>query len=168
MANQKNNPIWVDETEEEERLSAEEELIVNVAEDFWEALEVQGMSKKDLADRMGKRKSDISQLLSGNRNLGLRTIADIAYYLGCEAMFKLCPRDHQTVVGGPSEVEIAGREDGWQSLDPQMDGVKVGDRRANPDRHFVFEIPGMTDNEEFSASQSHKQFEWVSEEASNG
>lgn len=64
------------------RLLREEELILDVTEVFSEMLEQERVSKTVLAQRLGKTKGFVSQILTGGRNLTLRTIADIADALG--------------------------------------------------------------------------------------
>jgi transcriptional regulator with XRE-family HTH domain len=64
------------------KLLREEELILDVTEALSEMLEREGVSKTVLAQRLGKTKGFVSQILAGGRNLTLRTIADIADALG--------------------------------------------------------------------------------------
>ena len=64
------------------RLLAQEELILEVTEVLCGLLEEEKISKKELAERLGKTKGFVSQLLNGGRNLTLRTVADILYVLG--------------------------------------------------------------------------------------
>ena len=64
------------------RLMAQGDLIMEVTETLCELLEKEGVSRKELADRLGKTKGFISQLLNGGRNLTLRTVADILHVLG--------------------------------------------------------------------------------------
>jgi transcriptional regulator with XRE-family HTH domain len=64
------------------RLLAQEELILEVTEVLCGLLEEEKISKKELADRLGKTKGFVSQLLNGGRNLTLRTVADILHVLG--------------------------------------------------------------------------------------
>jgi transcriptional regulator with XRE-family HTH domain len=70
------------EDEEFRRLFAQEDLILEVTEKICELLEKEKISRKELADRLGKSKGFISQLLNGGRNLTLRTVADILHVLG--------------------------------------------------------------------------------------
>ena len=65
------------------RLLRQEELILEVTEALSQALKKEGINKKDLADRLGRTKGFVSQLLAGGRNLTLRTIADVADALDC-------------------------------------------------------------------------------------
>jgi transcriptional regulator with XRE-family HTH domain len=64
------------------RLLAQEELILEVTETLCELLEKEKISRKELADRLGKTKGFVSQVLNGGRNLTLRTVADILHVLG--------------------------------------------------------------------------------------
>lgn len=65
-----------------ERLVVQETLILDATETIVELLERTGVSRQELATRLGKSKGFISQLLSGERNMTLRTLADLAYVLG--------------------------------------------------------------------------------------
>jgi transcriptional regulator with XRE-family HTH domain len=64
------------------RLMAQGDLIMEVTETLCELLEKEKISRKELADRLGKTKGFVSQLLNGGRNLTLRTVADILQVLG--------------------------------------------------------------------------------------
>jgi transcriptional regulator with XRE-family HTH domain len=57
---------------------AQEGLILEVAEQVWAALERRGVSKQELAQRLGTGKSHVTQVLNGGRNMTLRTLSDIA------------------------------------------------------------------------------------------
>jgi transcriptional regulator with XRE-family HTH domain len=61
---------------------AEEALIVEVAEKIWAAMDAAKVTRTELADRLGKSKAYISQLLNGSRNMTLRSLAGLAYSLG--------------------------------------------------------------------------------------
>lgn len=67
------------------KLMAQGELIMEVTETLCELLEKEKVSRKELADRLGKTKGFVSQLLNGGRNLTLRTLADILHVLGYKA-----------------------------------------------------------------------------------
>lgn len=64
------------------RLLRQEELILDITEALSKALEEEGVTKTELAKRLGKTKGFVSQILAGGRNLTLRTIADVADALG--------------------------------------------------------------------------------------
>ena len=63
---------------ENRRLLRQEELILKITVALSEALTEAGITKTELADRLGKTKAFVSQILAGGRNLTLRTIADVA------------------------------------------------------------------------------------------
>ena len=66
------------------RLLQQEKLILEVTDVLSDALRREGLSKTDLATRLEKTKGFVSQVLAGDRNLTLRTIADVADALGYE------------------------------------------------------------------------------------
>jgi transcriptional regulator with XRE-family HTH domain len=55
--------------------------------------EDQGVSKSDLASRIRRSKGYITQLLGGERNLTLRTLAEVAYALGTRVTLDTEPVD---------------------------------------------------------------------------
>ena len=73
------------------RLLNQENLILEVTEELCRLMSESNVSRSDLAQRMGKSKGSISRLLSGDRNLTLRTIADLADSLEGVASFKIQP-----------------------------------------------------------------------------
>lgn len=71
-------------------LLAEERLILEATEAVVAVLDANGISRQELAQRMGKSKGFVSQLLSGERNMTLRTLADLGHALGCR--FRVVPQ----------------------------------------------------------------------------
>ena len=71
--------------EEFQRLFAQEDLILEVTKHFVNSWRTKRFPGKELADRLGKTKGFVSQLLNGGRNLTLRTVADILHVLGYRA-----------------------------------------------------------------------------------
>ncbi|WP_312384944.1 MULTISPECIES: helix-turn-helix domain-containing protein [Atlantibacter] len=65
-------------------LLARERLIFNTTEDLLLAMQDSGMSRADVAKKMGRSKSHISQIFDGKRNLTLNTLSDIAHAIGVE------------------------------------------------------------------------------------
>lgn len=75
-------PSWLEsliKTPEMERLDMEEALILEVSERLIEAFEKRGLSYTDIADRIGCSKANVSQALSGSRNMTLRTAAAMSW-----------------------------------------------------------------------------------------
>ena len=98
---------------ERRRSLRQERLILEVTEVLSETISRKGISKKELANRLGKTKGYVSQLLSGGRNLTLRTVADVADALGCRVSVTLSaqpgqlPVEDPQVVGGPLQSQSA-------------------------------------------------------------
>lgn len=65
-----------------QREEAQDQLIFNVTEDILLTMEDLEISKSELARRVNKSKSFISQVLNGNANMTLRTLASICFELG--------------------------------------------------------------------------------------
>ncbi len=70
------------ESNAEKKLYARVDLAYNVSEDILVAMEDQEVSKKELARRLGKSASYVTQLLSGSRNMTLGSLSDISLSLG--------------------------------------------------------------------------------------
>lgn len=73
----------------EEKAFAREELVYNVTEDILVALEKLEISKKELAHRLGKSRSFVTQVLSGARNMTLGTLSDICFSVGAQPRITL-------------------------------------------------------------------------------
>ena len=65
-----------------------EELILDVTERLTQALDNAGITKGELAERLGKSPGFVSQVFGGGRNLTLRTISDIAAALSLRPMLQ--------------------------------------------------------------------------------
>ena len=85
----------------EKRAYAREDLIYNVTEDLLVLLEEKDISKQDLARKLGKSKSYVSQILSGSRNLTLGTLSDICFAINVE------PKINFLEGGEPCELNIS-------------------------------------------------------------
>ena len=73
----------------EEKSFAREELIYNVTEDILVIMEDMAVSKADLAKKLGKSKSYVTQVLSGKRNMTLGSFSDICVTLGIKPKITL-------------------------------------------------------------------------------
>lgn len=76
----------------EKRAYAREELVYNVTEDILITLEDLDVSKKELAQRLGKSRSFVTQILSGARNMTLGSLSDICVALGVKPKISLAPK----------------------------------------------------------------------------
>ncbi|MCG5538965.1 helix-turn-helix domain-containing protein [Halorhodospira sp. 9622] len=80
---------WLEESEENRRLHNQESLIAKVTADICEEMERQSVTRAQLAERMGTSRSNITQVLTGSRNMTLRTLADIGHFLGVDVDVRL-------------------------------------------------------------------------------
>jgi hypothetical protein len=64
------------------RLFQQERVILEATSEICDAMEEQGITRSQLAERLGKSKGYVSQLLDGRQNMTLRTLADVFLALG--------------------------------------------------------------------------------------
>lgn len=62
------------------------DLSFDIAERISMLLEKKGITKKELARRLGKRESEVSKWLTGRHNFTISTIASIQTALGCDLL----------------------------------------------------------------------------------
>lgn len=98
---------FLNQSEYGKKLSAEEDLIVAVTEQIWDLMEEKSISKADLAKKMEKSRAFLTQVLSGSRNMTLRTLADIAFALG----------ENVTISFNNSTQNKVKVTDGWQKVE---------------------------------------------------
>ena len=119
-------------------LVAEEELILEATEAVVRLLERDQLSRQELATRLEKSKGFVSQLLSGHRNMTLRTLADMGHVLGYRFRVVAQPvtrsyaqdREARTAVLGPDRLSVL---EGGQP--PRVRGRSV--ERAGNEVHRV-------------------------------
>jgi ribosome-binding protein aMBF1 (putative translation factor) len=78
----KNKPLRSILVDTPEELRIEVRRSSDIAVRVHKLLEEKQMTQKELADRLGKKPSEISKWLSGTHNLTLRTIAKLEAVLG--------------------------------------------------------------------------------------
>jgi len=103
----------------EARTYAREDLIYNVTEDLLVQMEQLSVTKLELARRLGKSRSYVTQMLSGARNMTLGSLSDVCFALGFTPDIQL-----------PSQHGVEVNEDGfstqvWEKTDGLMDGLVV-------------------------------------------
>lgn len=64
-----------------QRLVEEETLFFEATELISELLDEEGVTRKEFADRLGRSKGYVTQVLAGDRNMTLKTLADLAFAL---------------------------------------------------------------------------------------
>jgi transcriptional regulator with XRE-family HTH domain len=95
----------------EERIFAREELVFNVTEDLLVIMEDLNITKAQLAKKLGKSKSFVTQVLSGSRNMTLGSFSDICFALGFKPTVKV-------------PVEPARLDGEWNSVEAQTSSNK--------------------------------------------
>jgi transcriptional regulator with XRE-family HTH domain len=79
------NPSWLENltsTPEDMAHFQQERVILDATERICELMEEAGVSRADLAKRLNKSRSYVTQLLSGRTNMTLRTLSDLYSILG--------------------------------------------------------------------------------------
>ncbi len=85
-------------SKEFEKILAQERFILMATEEIWTAMESKGVSKAQLAKKLKKTKPFITQLLSGSRNMTLRTFAELADALG--VVPKIALKGYEVIIAG--------------------------------------------------------------------
>ncbi|HZV48245.1 MAG TPA: helix-turn-helix transcriptional regulator [Candidatus Dormibacteraeota bacterium] len=88
------------------RLLNQESLILEATELICELMQRQGISRRELASRIGRTREFVGQLLNGSRNMILRTLADLTYALDHRIQLRAVPlapvTDRTVPVDAPS------------------------------------------------------------------
>ena len=71
------------------RFYEEERLILWATEEIAAAMVDQGISRADIAEKIGTSRANVTQLLSGSRNMTLRSLARLAHACGLRATIHL-------------------------------------------------------------------------------
>lgn len=69
----------------------QEKLILEVTELICELMEQKGINKAELARKLGRSKSNVTQLLDGTTNMTLRTVSDTLLALDSKLAVSLVP-----------------------------------------------------------------------------
>jgi len=114
----------------EARAYAREDLIYNVTEDVLFQMEQMSVTKQELARRLGKSRSYVTQLLSGARNMTLGSLADICFALDIEPQVHFHRSGDEEVVEGVVGTPVwTVNESEIPNKDIQVLGTNVLDRR---------------------------------------
>ncbi len=79
------NEAWIERqtrTPEARRQYEEERLILWTTEAICEAMEERGLNRAAIAGKLGTSRANVTQLLSGSRNMTLRSLAGLAHACG--------------------------------------------------------------------------------------
>jgi transcriptional regulator with XRE-family HTH domain len=89
------------------RLLAEEALILDSTELISELMLEKRLTRAELAKLIGKTRAFVTQVLAGNRNMTLRTLADLAFAL--DARVNVVAQPLKSVNGQPAGAAMRGR-----------------------------------------------------------
>jgi transcriptional regulator with XRE-family HTH domain len=95
---------WVDQRiadPDTRRLFEQERLILSATSRIYESMEAAEVSKADLARDLATSRANVTALLSGSRNMTLRTLADLASVLGQRVEISLEPLRYGEFVSAP-------------------------------------------------------------------
>ncbi len=83
---------------EGQKLYFREDLIFEITEEICKVMEEKGISKAELSRLAGVSKSNITQLLSGDHNMRLTTVADLLYTLDSKMVVSAVPLDIDNIL----------------------------------------------------------------------
>ncbi len=84
--------------DEGRKLYFREDLIFEITEEICKVMEEKGISKAELSRLAGVSKSNITQLLSGDHNMRLTTVADLLYALDSKMAVSTIPIDIDNIL----------------------------------------------------------------------
>jgi predicted transcriptional regulator len=84
--------------DEGRKLYFREDLIFETTETIWNVMKKKGISKAELSRIAGVSKSNITQLLSGDHNMRLTTVADLLYALDSKMAVSAVPLDMDSIL----------------------------------------------------------------------
>jgi predicted transcriptional regulator len=86
--------------DEGRRLYFREDLIFEITEAICKVMDEKHISKAELSRLAGVSKSNITQLLSGDQNMRLSTVADLLYALDSKLSVTAVPLDVDSILDG--------------------------------------------------------------------
>jgi transcriptional regulator with XRE-family HTH domain len=103
-------------TEQEMRIDQQEWLILQVTLHIEKLMADKGVSKAELARRLGVNRAYITQLLDGQTNMTLKKIADVMLALDSSLVVSAAPVGFETTIS-PAMPEVSyPRESAWEPM----------------------------------------------------
>lgn len=116
------------------RLYAQDSCMLSATEAVVRAMEDAHISRVELADRIGKSKSFVSQVLSGSRNMTLKTLADLLWACGAElGELHVVPLGAMSVSGALM--------DAWLDDESARQVNEVHEVSVSGDKRFLMNVP---------------------------
>lgn len=102
------NEAWISRQEASDSSRREHErerLKLWTLDAIADAMDAKGMSKADLARKLGTSRAHVTQVFAGSKNATLSTIADLAWACGLRAVVKLEPLRSGEFISSPVRCE---------------------------------------------------------------
>lgn len=127
------------EKPEHQKVFDEEKLLVDVSILVAEIMEKQGVSRAQLAQRLGKSKAYVSQVLRGDANMTLRTVADLFSVLECNIEVNAAPKLEEKECGWDLSVDASNWEGGFtQVAHPHSFSAQIDLAKCEPYNRLAF------------------------------
>lgn len=123
--------------EDYERLVEQESLILAATEMIEQLLEESETSRKELADRLGRSKGFVTQILAGDRNMTMRTLADLAFALEHRVKMVAVPLLEEGHGGSASPAVPVSRARVWPGAGEPLGTKHVPDQLGDAPRRPV-------------------------------
>lgn len=101
------NADWIarqEDCEDSRREYERERLIIWTLDSLADLLQEGGITKADVARRLGTSRAHITQLFSGSRNATLSTVSDVAWACGKRALVKFEPLRSGQFISQPTSL----------------------------------------------------------------
>lgn len=91
-------------------IQAELDISFAISNEIYTLMQERGLSKKQFADALGKKPSEITKWLSGQHNFTIRTLAMLSVFFGkpliqtCPRKYKILEDEHPTMVAEDTPV----------------------------------------------------------------
>lgn len=117
---------WVAGDASRERLLAEEALLLAAAAELERQMQTANVTKSQLAERLGQSKAHVTQVLTGQRNMTLRTLADLAWAMEATVSVHVMPKTAHA---------------DWSVARPGSFGFVVATKRLDVDTSAANDVP---------------------------
>ena len=104
---------YLPEGNEGEMLLLQEGLILDTTETIFQASKAQGISLTKMGEIIGKSRASISRLLSGDSNMTLRTLSDLAFALGMRPSINLIEIENKTQLNVTAAACFSDEDKEW-------------------------------------------------------
>ncbi len=126
-----------------------ETLVLEATETVSKLMQAQGVTKADLARRLGRSRAFVTQLLNGSANMTLKTLAEVMNALGSEISIGAKPIETSTSAGRASVYRVSG-----QSLDSSTSRAEfrmAGDPISKIDQSDAIDTDGVDQRPGYAA-----------------